>query len=93
MHKRFLFFLFVLILLPVCCHAEPWMEEMYAPSGLLEQRCFLFEEELPQQLVAPLADWGYGDARILSGAAIESQGTLSHPFPRSCSRKSKAKPG
>lgn len=74
MHKRFLFFLLALILLPVCCHAEPWIEEMYAPSGLLERRCFIFDEELPQQLVAPLADWGYGDARILSGAAIEEPG-------------------
>lgn len=85
MHKRFLFFLFVLILLPVCCHAEPWMEEMYAPSGLLEQRCFLFEEELPQQLVAPLADWGYGDARILSGAAIEEPGDADPLFQPSFS--------
>lgn len=74
MHKRFLFFLLVLILLPVCCHAEPWSEEMYAPSGQLERRCYIFQEELPQQLVAPLADWGYGDAHILSGAAIEEPG-------------------
>lgn len=79
MHKRFLYFLFALILLPVCCQAEPWSEEMYAPSGRIERRCYIFQEELPQQLVAPLADWGYGDARILSGSAIEEPGIAASP--------------
>lgn len=79
MHKRFFFFLLVLILLPVCCHAEPWTEEMYSPSGQLERRGYIFQDELPQQLVAPLADWGYGDARILSGAAIEEPGDAASP--------------
>lgn len=79
MHKRFFFFLLALILLPVCCHAEPWTEETYFPSGQLERRSYIFQDELPQQLVAPLADWGYGDARILSGAAIEEPGDAASP--------------
>lgn len=72
--KRWLMIICMVLLLPICASAAVRTEDQYAPSGNFTRRHYLFEEELPAQLVQPMADWGYGHVHILSGAAIEEPG-------------------
>lgn len=75
--KRTACWFLLFILFPLCSLAEVWTEDQFYPSGNFARRHYLFQDELPAQLAAPLSEWGYVHARALSGAAIEEPGD--HP--------------